>query len=73
MKLRPLLTNYLEYCEIDRNLSPYTIKMYDFYLNDFISFISRLQKKSELDVNDLNTENVKKYRLYLNRKVIKNS
>lgn len=73
MKLRPLLTNYLEYCEIDRNLSPYTIKMYDFYLNDFISFVSRLQKKSEIDVNDLNTENVKKYRLYLNRKVIKNS
>ena len=73
MKLRPLLTNYLEYCEIDRNLSPYTIRMYDFYLNDFLSFVSRLVKKDDLEVTDVNSENVKKYRLYLNRKIIKNT
>lgn len=73
MKLRPLLTNYLEYCEIDRNLSPYTIKMYDFYLNDFLTFVSRLLKKDDIDIYDLNVENIKKYRLYLNRKIIKNS
>ena len=73
MKLRPLLTNYLEYCEIDRNLSPYTIRMYDFYLNDFLSFVSRLIKNDDFEVTDVNSENVKKYRLYLNRKIIKNT
>jgi len=73
MKLRPLLTNYLEYCEIERNFSPYTIKMYDFYLNDLFTFLSKLLKKDDIEVIDLNPENIKKYRLYLNRKIIKNS
>jgi len=73
MKLRPLLTNYLEYCEIERNFSPYTIKMYDFYLNDLLGFLARLLKKEILEISDLNTENIKKYRLYLNRKVVRNS
>ena len=73
MKLRPLLTNYLEYCEIERNFSPYTIKMYDFYLNDLFLFLSKLLKKDELEVTDINPENIKKYRLYLNRKLIRNS
>jgi site-specific recombinase XerD len=73
MKLGPLLTNYLEHCEIERNLSPYTIKMYDFYLNDLLGFLSRLLKKDSLDISDINPENIKKYRLYLNRKLIRNS
>jgi site-specific recombinase XerD len=73
MKLRPLLTNYLEHCEIERNFSPYTIKMYDFYLNDLFNFLSKYLRKDDLEVLDLNSENVKKYRLYLNRKPIKNS
>ncbi|NBO36622.1 hypothetical protein EBU91_03700 [bacterium] len=70
MKLRPFLTKYLEYCEIERNFSPYTIKMYDFYLNGFLSFLQALLKKSEVEILDINSENVRKYRLYLNRKVI---
>jgi site-specific recombinase XerD len=73
MKLRPLLTNYLEYCEIERNFSPYTIKMYDFYLNDLFIFLGKLLKKDELEDTDINPENIKKYRLYLNRKLIRNS
>lgn len=73
MNIRPLLTNYLEYCEIERNLSPYTIKMYDFYLNDLFLFLQKFLKKDDISLSDLNSENVKKYRLYLNRKVIKNS
>lgn len=70
MKLRPFLTKYLEYCEIERNFSPYTIKMYDFYLNGFLSFLQALLKKSEVEILDINSENVRKYRLYLNRKII---
>ena len=70
MKLRPFLTKYLEYCEIERNFSPYTIKMYDFYLNGFLSFLQALLKNNEVEIKDISSENVRKYRLYLNRKVI---
>lgn len=70
MKLRPFLTKYLEYCEIERNFSPYTIKMYDFYLNGFLSFLQALLKKNDVEISDISSENVRKYRLYLNRKVI---
>lgn len=70
MKLRPFLTKYLEYCEIERNFSPYTIKMYDFYLNGFLSFLQALLKNNEVEIKNISSENVRKYRLYLNRKVI---
>ena len=70
MKLRPFLTKYLEYCEIERNFSPYTIRMYDFYLNGFLSFLQALLKNNEVEIKDISSENVRKYRLYLNRKVI---
>ena len=47
--------------------------MYDFYLNDLFSFLQKFLKKDDILLKDLNSENIKKYRLYLNRKVIKNS
>lgn len=71
MNLRPLLTRYYEYCEIERNFSPYTIKMYDFYLTGFESFLKILLNKDVIELADLNSENIRKYRLYLNRKIIK--
>lgn len=71
MNLRPLLTRYFEYCEIERNFSPYTIKMYDFYLSGFESFLKTLLKKDTIEISDFNSENIRKYRLYLNRKIIK--
>jgi len=35
MDLTNYIVKFLEHCEIDRNLSPNTIKMYNFYLADF--------------------------------------
>ena len=65
------IVKFLEYCEIDRNLSPNTIKMYDFYLADFKSFLTKYLKKEKISLQDVNSENVKKYRIYLNRKPAK--
>ena len=71
MDLTNNIVKFLEYCEIDRNLSPNTIKMYDFYLADFKSFLSKYLKKEKITLQDVNSENVKKYRIYLNRKPAK--
>ncbi|MEZ6255318.1 MAG: tyrosine-type recombinase/integrase [Patescibacteria group bacterium] len=64
-----LLTEYLEYCEIEKNLSQNTIKMYDFYLRDFISWALKYLSTDVLDVSDISYELVRKYRVGLNRRI----
>lgn len=60
---------YLEYCEIERNLSQNTIKMYHFYLSDFSTFTKEYLKKDNITLKDINEELVKKYRVDLNRRI----
>lgn len=67
--LESAVTQYLEYCEIEKNLSQNTIKMYHFYLADFTDWIKAFLQKQEPIVSDINDELVKKYRLDLNRRV----
>jgi len=63
------IIRYLEFCEIDRNLSQNTIKMYDFYLHDFVDWAKSQLGKAHLTLGDLNIELVKKYRVNLNRRI----
>ncbi len=61
MTLSALITDFLEYLELERNASQLTIKNYDHYLKRFLEFTRDISPK---DV-DLNL--VRKYRLYLSR------
>jgi len=63
------LLKYLEYCEIERNLSQNTIKMYHFYLTDFSTWAKKYLKKEKLSLKDIDEELVKKYRVDLNRRI----
>lgn len=67
--LGSLLVRYLEHCEIEKNLSQNTIKMYHFYLSDFINWAQAYLSKDNLVVDDIDSELVKKYRLDLNRRI----
>ena len=67
--LEKLLIRYLEFCEVEKNLSQNTIKMYHFYLIDFISWLKKYFGKDLLDVLDIDSESVKKYRIDLNRRI----
>ncbi len=60
---------YLEYCEIEKNLSQNTIKMYYFYLTDFLDWLKTYTSNQTPKISDLNDTNVKKYRLDLNRRI----
>ena len=60
---------YLEYCEVERNLSQNTIKMYHFYLADFAGWAKAFLKTDTFKLKDLDPELVKKYRLDLNRRI----
>jgi site-specific recombinase XerD len=63
------VTCYLEYCEIERNLSQNTLRMYHFYLNDFAEWSKTSGKKDPLTLADLDDELIKKYRVDLNRRI----
>lgn len=69
MTLEKFLIRYLEHCEIERNLSQSTIRMYHFYLSDFIEFTQEVTKKTDVTENDIDSELIKKYRLELNRRL----
>lgn len=59
--LAKLLNDFLTYLEIEKNVSPLTVKNYDFYLK-------RLVKWGNLkEPQDITSEKVRQYRLFLNR------
>ena len=61
MTLSALITDFLEYLELERNTSQLTIKNYDHYLKRFLEFAGDINPK-EIDL-----DMVRKYRLYLSR------
>lgn len=63
------LLDYLEFCEIEKNLSQNTIKMYHFYLTDFGQWSQDFLKKDSFDIKDISEDLVKKYRINLNRRI----
>jgi site-specific recombinase XerD len=67
--LKDAVEKYLEFCEIDRNLSQNTLRMYHFYLKDFCNWLSNKENISEPKISDLTIELVKKYRVDLNRRI----
>ena len=64
-KINSLLTQFLEYLEIEKNRSQLTVRNYDFYLKRFLEF-AKIENPSQVDL-----EKVRQFRLYLNRLVIK--
>jgi len=54
-------TDFLEYLEIEQNRSQKTIMNYDHYLTRLVDFAG------DIKVDDINSELVRKWRLWLNR------
>lgn len=63
-KLKQLVTEFLEYCEIEKNRSKLTLQSYDHYLNRFADFAG-LNGASKPE--DITLELVRRYRLHINR------
>lgn len=61
MTLSSLITDFLEYLELERNASQLTIRNYDHYLKRFLEFSRDIEPK------DIDLAMVRKYRLYLSR------
>ena len=66
--LYQLEREFLEYCELDKNQSKFTIDGYHRYLVRFFDFLKQLLKKETgtLMPEDVTQENVRQYRLFVN-------
>jgi len=63
------VVKYLEFCEVERNLSQNTIRMYHFYLTDFAEWYKTFLKRPDFTLEDMNIDLIKKYRIDLNRRI----
>jgi site-specific recombinase XerD len=61
MEISGLVTDYLEHLEIEQNRAQRTIANYDHYLRRLVEFTE------DCDISKLNSEMVRRYRLWLNR------
>lgn len=71
MHIQEATQQFLEYCELDRNLSPKTVRMYAYYLSFFKKWLfahfKKDEKKDEIPVIDIHEDTMRRYRLYLSR------
>ncbi len=67
MTLSEAVMRFLEYCELDKNLSQKTVRMYSYYLTFFKDWIHGVKKRDEIEVEDITAEDVRDFRLYLSR------
>ncbi len=65
MQLKEGVDRFLEYCELDKNLSQKTVRMYSYYLHFFQDWMDRDGR--DWQVEDIDEETVRKFRLYLSR------
>ena len=61
MKVQLLITDFLEYLEIEQNRSQKTIENYHHYLTRLVDFAG------DIDVSEITPELIRKWRLWLNR------
>ncbi len=74
MDLEQLIKDFLEYLEIERNVSQLTIRNYRHYLGRFVAFLSHYKAPSSppppvntVKISDVDAESIRQYRLYLSR------
>lgn len=65
--LDKLLLNFLEYCELEKGLSPTTSEKYEYRLSRFFDWAKKKLNKKALTPKDLSEDLIRNFRLYLNR------
>ncbi|MFA6006004.1 MAG: tyrosine-type recombinase/integrase [Patescibacteria group bacterium] len=67
MSLHEAVLQFLEYCELDRNLSQRTIRMYGYYLNFFSEWAQKNFPDDVTDVTKISDQHLRRFRLYLSQ------
>ena len=65
MGIKEAVLRFLEYCELDRNLSLKTVRMYGYYLNFFQKWLFLSRKTKDFEVEKIDDNIVRSFRLFL--------
>ncbi len=65
MTVNEAVLRFLEYCELDRNLSLRTVRMYGYYLNFFKSWLAASQKDKDFPVEKIDDNIIRSFRLFI--------
>ena len=66
MGIKEAILRFLEYCELDRNLSLKTVRMYGYYLNFFQAWLlGQSNGATDYDVEKIGEESIRNFRLYI--------
>lgn len=69
MRIKEAVLRFLEYCELDRNLSLKTVRMYSYYLNFFqkwlLSHYAKASRDNDFVVEKIDDNIVRNFRLFL--------
>lgn len=65
MSIKDAALQFLEYCELDRNLSIRTVRMYGYYLNFFQSWLTASSQDDNFPVEKIDENIIRNFRLYL--------
>jgi len=68
MNIKNAITSFLEYCELDRNYSQKTVRMYSYYLRFFQNWLIKKVNNESFNVDRIDEELIRTYRLYLSQK-----
>lgn len=69
MDLDALVKDFLEYLEIERNVSQLTIRNYAHYLDRFVAFLKKDAPSPTISVKLITNDSIREYRLFLSRYV----
>ena len=67
MTSKEAISQFLDYCELDRNLSQKTIKMYAYYLWFFHDWLKKHDEQAFTNISRLNDQHLRKFRLFLSQ------
>lgn len=65
MGINEAILRFLEYCELDRNLSIKTVRMYGYYLQFFQGWLLKIQNSKDLEIEKIDENIIRDFRLYL--------
>jgi len=67
MGIKEAVLRFLEYCELDKNLSQRTIKMYGYYLSFFQNWLIKNYQSENFEVEKIDENIIRNFRLFLSR------
>jgi len=67
MSIKEAVRQFLDFCELDKNLSPKTVRMYAYYLDFFAKWLNKEYPQQAADIGKLDEQHLRKFRLYLSQ------